>query len=107
MAVLDTNVVSELMRPAPDLTVEAWVTERAAATLYFSAVGEAELRYGVAVMLVGRRRDARTSPAAFCRSTARRRAPMRGSWPPAVLPGGRSLKPIVRSRPLRVRAAWR
>ena len=57
MVVLDTNVVSELMRPAPDPTVEAWVTERAAATLFFSAVGEAELRYGVAVMPAGRRRD--------------------------------------------------
>ena len=57
MVVLDTNVVSELMRPAPDLTVEAWVSERAAATLFFSAVGEAELRYGVAVMPASWRRD--------------------------------------------------
>ena len=61
MVVLDTNVVSELMRPAPDPTVEAWVTERAAATLFFSAVGEAELHYGVAVMPAGRRRDALAS----------------------------------------------
>ena len=61
MVVLDTNVVSELMRPAPDPTVEAWVTERAAATLFFSVVGEAELRYGVAVMPAGRRRDALAS----------------------------------------------
>ena len=57
MIVLDTNVVSELMRPSPDPAVEAWVAGRAAASLFFSAVGEAELRYGVAVMLAGRRRD--------------------------------------------------
>ena len=61
MILLDTNVVSELMRPAPDTAVEEWVTDRAAATLYFSAVGEAELRYGVAIMPAGRRRDALAS----------------------------------------------
>ena len=61
MVVLDTNVVSELMRPAPDPTVEAWVTGRAAATLFFSAVGEAELLYGVAIMSAGQRRDALAS----------------------------------------------
>lgn len=58
MIVLDTNVVSELMRPAPAPEVEAWVSRRAAATLFFSAVGEAELRYGVAIMPAGRRRSA-------------------------------------------------
>ena len=61
MVVLDTNVVSELMRPAPDPIVEAWVTGRAAATLFFSAVGEAELLYGVAIMSAGQRRDALAS----------------------------------------------
>ena len=58
MIVLDTNVVSELMRPAPSPAVEAWVSRRAAAMLFFSAVGEAELRYGVAIMPAGRRRGA-------------------------------------------------
>lgn len=59
MAVLlDTNVVSELLRPSPNLAVEGWVAGRQAADLYFSAVGEAELRYGVAVLPAGPRRDA-------------------------------------------------
>lgn len=57
MVLLDTNVVSELMRPAPSAAVVSWVAGRAAADLFFSAVGEAELRYGVAVMPTGRRRD--------------------------------------------------
>ena len=57
MILLDTNVVSELMRPSPHPTAEAWVTRRAAASLFFSAVGEAELRYGIAIMPAGRRRD--------------------------------------------------
>ncbi len=61
MIVLDTNVVSELLRPSPDRAVEAWVADRPAADLYFSAVGEAELRYGVALLPAGRRRDALAS----------------------------------------------
>ncbi|MDE0038805.1 MAG: type II toxin-antitoxin system VapC family toxin [Gammaproteobacteria bacterium] len=55
---LDTNVVSELLRPSPNPAVEGWVAGRQAADLHFSAVGEAELRYGVAVLPAGRRRDA-------------------------------------------------
>ena len=59
MAVLlGTNVVSELLRPSPDPAVEMWVGKRLATDLYFSAVGEAELRYGVAILPTGRRRDA-------------------------------------------------
>ena len=61
MIVLDTNVVSELMRPSPNPAVESWIANRPAGTLFFSAVGEAELRFGVAIMPVGRRRDALAS----------------------------------------------
>ena len=55
---LDTNVVSELLRSSPEPAVESWVAARPAAELHFSAVGEAELRYGVAILSAGRRRDA-------------------------------------------------
>ncbi len=61
MILLDTNVVSELLRPNPDPAVEIWVGAREAMQLYFSAVGEAELRYGVAILPVGRRRTALAS----------------------------------------------
>ncbi|MYG40536.1 MAG: type II toxin-antitoxin system VapC family toxin [Nitrospira sp. SB0677_bin_15] len=57
MVVLDTTVVSELMRLSSDPAVEAWTAGHPAASLFFSAVGEAELRYGVAIMPAGRRRD--------------------------------------------------
>ncbi|MCY3823250.1 MAG: type II toxin-antitoxin system VapC family toxin [Nitrospinae bacterium] len=57
MILLDTNVVSELMRSSPDPAVEAWVAGHSVEELFFSAVGEAELRYGVAVMPTGRRRE--------------------------------------------------
>ena len=45
---LDTNVVSELMRKAPDPTVAVWAAGHRLENLFFSAVGEAELRYGAA-----------------------------------------------------------
>ena len=57
MILLDTNVVSELMRSSPEPAVEAWIAGHPVEDLFFSAVGEAELRYGVAVMPTGRRRD--------------------------------------------------
>lgn len=58
MILLDTNVVSELMRSAPERAVVAWVRRRPRSDLYFSTVGEAELRYGAAILPEGRRRDA-------------------------------------------------
>lgn len=57
MIVLDTNVVSELMLPVPAAKVVEWVAKQAAPTLYFTAVSEAELRYGIAILPAGRRRE--------------------------------------------------
>ena len=57
MFVLDTNAVSELMRPAPDPAVASWVAGLTTATLFLAAITEAELRFGLAVMPPGRRRD--------------------------------------------------
>lgn len=57
MVVLDTNVLSELMRPAADRVMTAWFADRATSSLYLTAVSEAELRFGIAVMPSGRRRD--------------------------------------------------
>lgn len=58
MIVLDTNVISELLRPAPAPQVEAWLATQDGANIHFTAVGEAELRHGVAIMSAGRRRNA-------------------------------------------------
>ena len=57
MILLDTNIVSELMRLSPHPGVKSWIANRPADSLYFSAIGEAELLYGLAVMPAGRRRD--------------------------------------------------
>ena len=50
MYVIDTNVASELMRPEPTLAVTEWIAARDAEELYLTAVSEAELLYGVAIM---------------------------------------------------------
>jgi predicted nucleic acid-binding protein len=57
MIVLDTNVLSELMRPRPARTVEAWVAAQPAASLFTTAITQAEILYGVALLPEGRRRD--------------------------------------------------
>ena len=56
MILVDTNVISELWRIAPDPGVLAWVDAQAIETLYLSAVTVGELRFGVASMPQGRRR---------------------------------------------------
>lgn len=56
MIVLDTNVVSEAMKPQPDLAVRAWLNNQAAETLYLSAVTLAELLYDIAALPAGKRK---------------------------------------------------
>ena len=58
LIVLDTNVVSEPLRPAPDSAVLAWLDRQAVETLFLTTIGLAELRYGVAALPQGRRRQA-------------------------------------------------
>ena len=57
MIVLDTNVISEMLKPAPDVAVTAWLNAQAPSEVYLSAVSEAELRFGVAVLAPGQRQD--------------------------------------------------
>ena len=54
---LDTNVVSELIRKSPAPAVANWVSGHPLEDLFLSAVSEAELRYGAAGLPAGRRRD--------------------------------------------------
>lgn len=56
MIVLDTNVVSELMRRAPEPRVVAWVDRFPVEEVFVTAVTAAELRYGAARLPDGRRR---------------------------------------------------
>ena len=57
MIILDTNVISDMIGPAPSPAVAAWVFRQPPGDMFVSAVTEAELRYGVEIMPQGRRRD--------------------------------------------------
>ena len=57
MIILDTNVVSEAMKPQPASTVHDWLDEQAAETLYLSSVTVAELLFGIAALPDGRRKQ--------------------------------------------------
>jgi predicted nucleic acid-binding protein len=57
MILLDTNILSELMRPLPTAVVEEWLGAQMSASLFISAVTEAELRFGVALLADGKRRS--------------------------------------------------
>ena len=57
MILLDTNVVSEAMKPVPDDAVRGWLDEQAAETLYLSSVTIAELMFGIGALPKGNRKD--------------------------------------------------
>jgi predicted nucleic acid-binding protein len=58
MILLDTNVVSEAMKPEPNSSVRDWLDGQAAETLFISSVTIAELAFGIDAMPKGKRRDA-------------------------------------------------
>lgn len=57
MIVLDTNVVSEAMKPEPHPAVLAWLNAQAVETLYLSSVTLAELLFGIRALPSGKRQD--------------------------------------------------
>ena len=57
MIVLDTNVISEPLRQAAENRVTEWIKAQALETLYLSAITVAELRFGLASLPPGKRRD--------------------------------------------------
>jgi toxin FitB len=61
MIVLDTNVVSEAMRPSANPSVMTWLNRQAPETLYLTSVTLAELLYGIGSLPSGRRKRALTN----------------------------------------------
>jgi toxin FitB len=57
MIILDTNVVSELMRPEPTPEVAVWVRSRDRRELRMTSITLAEIRYGIARLPAGRRKQ--------------------------------------------------
>ncbi len=58
MIILDTNVVSEPLKPMPDQGVVNWLNAQAPETLYITTINLAELMAGVEALPQGKRRDA-------------------------------------------------
>jgi toxin FitB len=57
MILLDTNVVSELMKPQPSPNVVDWVEKQPAGELFTTAITEAEIFYGIELLSKGKRRE--------------------------------------------------
>ena len=57
MIILDTNVLSELMRPKPSARVVAWVAKQPAAELCTISITEAEIFYGIELLGKSKRRE--------------------------------------------------
>ena len=56
MIILDTNVLSELMRPKPSPGVVRWVGNQPEAELFTTTITEAEIFYGIELLAKGKRR---------------------------------------------------
>lgn len=56
MILLDTNVISEPLKPGSDPAVLAWIDAQTVETLFVSTITLAELRFGIAVMPDGKRK---------------------------------------------------
>ncbi len=58
MIVLDTNVLSELMKWQPDKSVVRWIGEHQATSLFITTLTQAEIFYGLEILPAGKRRTA-------------------------------------------------
>jgi len=56
MIIVDTNVISEPLRPAGDAAVLTWLDQQDIETLYLTTITVAELRFGIAALPSGKRK---------------------------------------------------
>ena len=57
MIVLDTNVLSAIMRQAPDAKVVAWLDKQPRTSVWTTSVTNLEIRFGLQIMAAGKRRS--------------------------------------------------
>jgi predicted nucleic acid-binding protein len=57
MIILDTNVLSELMRPDPSPRVVSWIGKQSTMELFTTSITEAEIFYGIELLAQGKRRE--------------------------------------------------
>lgn len=58
MIVVDTNVLSELMKASPAESVARWIAAQPAQTIYTTSITQAEILYGILLLPASRKRDA-------------------------------------------------
>ncbi|WP_051412895.1 type II toxin-antitoxin system VapC family toxin [Methylophilus sp. 5] len=58
MIILDTNIVSETMRPQPNAQVMQWLNAQVAETLFLTSITLAEIHFGIAALPDGKRKQA-------------------------------------------------
>jgi hypothetical protein len=58
MVILDSNVISALMRPDPDRTVVDWFDRQPRSAIWTTSVTVFEIQFGLQIMAVGKRREA-------------------------------------------------
>ena len=56
MIVLDTNIISEVMRPQPDKAVISWLNQHSEGQLFITSITLAEIHYGLAILPDGQRK---------------------------------------------------
>lgn len=84
MIVLDTNVLSELMKEKPSTSLQDWISDYDLNDLYTTSINEAEILAGLALLPVGRRREVMTRTANHLLET---------SFPGRILPFDRRASP--------------
>ena len=57
MIILDTNIISEMMKSQPNIQVSHWLSQQQAAELYITAITIAEISYGINALSKGKRRQ--------------------------------------------------
>ena len=102
MILLDTNVLSEFMRPRPAALVVAWLDEQPADEVHTSAISRAEIELGLMLMAPGKRQEAlsRAAQAMFAEDFA-------GRCLPSDEAAARDYARIVSTRTRAGRSAWR
>jgi predicted nucleic acid-binding protein len=65
MIVLDTNVLSEALRPKPSARVLAWLASHPRTALFTTSITEAEIHFGLELLPAGKRRSALTDAVAL------------------------------------------
>ena len=57
MIILDTNIISEMMRPEPNRAVTTWLNQQHSSDLFLTSITVAEISYGLFVLPTGKRKQ--------------------------------------------------